>query len=164
MNKLLLWSEGGCDYRLQVVYQISEGPGAGTENTRNAVATDLLHCLRHALPPEQLASLLEALGREPGAIEARIRKLREQLAHTERLLLAAITEPQAVHADIVKPVVESCWHCHDVLLPSPAPRCESCPDECDVEGCNAPGLRGPAQGMLNVNALALLTSDKFFLA
>jgi hypothetical protein len=34
----------------------------------------------------------------------------------------------------------SCWHCGDVLIgPLPKPRCESCPDECDVEGCEAPG-------------------------
>jgi hypothetical protein len=34
----------------------------------------------------------------------------------------------------------SCWHCGDVLIgPLPKPRCENCPDECDVEGCEAPG-------------------------
>lgn len=36
-----------------------------------------------------------------------------------------------------------CWHCLDVLIPdSRRPRCERCPDECDVEGCEEPGCAG----------------------
>jgi len=35
-----------------------------------------------------------------------------------------------------------CWHCRDivsVIVSVPRTRCERCPDECDVEGCEAPG-------------------------
>lgn len=32
-----------------------------------------------------------------------------------------------------------CWHCKVVLSSAPKPRCEDCPDECDVEGCDADG-------------------------
>lgn len=32
-----------------------------------------------------------------------------------------------------------CWHCKVVLSHVPKPRCEDCPDECDVEGCDADG-------------------------
>lgn len=35
-----------------------------------------------------------------------------------------------------------CWHCHDVLEPTERPHCTSCPPECDVEGCEAPGCMG----------------------
>lgn len=34
----------------------------------------------------------------------------------------------------------SCWHCSVVLAPDERrPRCEDCPDECDIEGCEEPG-------------------------
>jgi len=32
-----------------------------------------------------------------------------------------------------------CWHCKVVLSHVPKPRCEDCPEECDVEGCEADG-------------------------
>lgn len=42
-----------------------------------------------------------------------------------------------------------CWHCKVVLDPSPPPRCESCPAECDdadcvEEGCQAAHALGLA--------------------
>lgn len=42
------------------------------------------------------------------------------------------------------PIVEGdvCWHCLDHILPAPRPRCERCPEECDIEGCDAPGCAG----------------------
>ena len=33
----------------------------------------------------------------------------------------------------------SCWHCGVVLAYAPKLRCEDCPDECDVEGCDELG-------------------------
>jgi hypothetical protein len=35
-----------------------------------------------------------------------------------------------------------CWHCFDVVLAPHRVRCERCPDECDVEGCEEPGCKG----------------------
>ena len=32
-----------------------------------------------------------------------------------------------------------CWHCGVVLAYVPRPRCEDCPEECDVEGCDEMG-------------------------
>jgi hypothetical protein len=31
-----------------------------------------------------------------------------------------------------------CWHCQDVVI-MPRTRCERCPEECDIEGCQEPG-------------------------
>jgi hypothetical protein len=31
------------------------------------------------------------------------------------------------------------WHCHDCIIGIQRPRCENCPDECDVDGCGEPG-------------------------
>ena len=44
-----------------------------------------------------------------------------------------------------------CWHCGVVLAYVPKPRCEDCPDECDVEncdemGCEAAATEGKADG------------------
>lgn len=45
-----------------------------------------------------------------------------------------------------------CWHCGDVLAWTSKPRCETCPDECDIEGCEAfgcdtaaPAVAGPTE-------------------
>jgi hypothetical protein len=42
---------------------------------------------------------------------------------------------------------DTCWHCHVTLAPDEPrrPRCESCPDECDIEGCDEPGCVGDAE-------------------
>lgn len=34
---------------------------------------------------------------------------------------------------------DMCWHCGIVLINVPKPRCEGCPDECDVVNCDAIG-------------------------
>lgn len=35
-----------------------------------------------------------------------------------------------------------CWHCGLMLIGVARPRCEQCPAECDVEGCDRPGCEG----------------------
>ncbi len=35
--------------------------------------------------------------------------------------------------------MQTCWHCRVVLSEAVKPRCENCPDECDVEGCDEDG-------------------------
>lgn len=35
---------------------------------------------------------------------------------------------------------DACWHCKVCLLPT-KPRCETCPDECDDEGCSGEACR-----------------------
>jgi hypothetical protein len=37
-----------------------------------------------------------------------------------------------------------CWHCLDCVTVPARTRCEHCPEECDVEGCDAPGCNGQA--------------------
>lgn len=53
---------------------------------------------------------------------------------------AAIIQAQVAEA-IAKEREKSttCWHCAVVLESPSKPRCEDCPDECDVEGCDADG-------------------------
>lgn len=41
---------------------------------------------------------------------------------------------------------DACWHCGDVLVPAPKPRCEDCPDECDEPDCDEMGCTVPAAG------------------
>ena len=43
------------------------------------------------------------------------------------------------HIYIFVKEVCACWHCGDELEPISKPRCERCPDECDVEDCDAMG-------------------------
>lgn len=35
-----------------------------------------------------------------------------------------------------------CWHCLDCVTVPARVRCERCPEECDIEGCDAPGCNG----------------------
>ena len=40
-------------------------------------------------------------------------------------------------------VLDVCWHCGDCLTPErDRPRCERCPSECDVAGCDEMGCVG----------------------
>lgn len=52
----------------------------------------------------------------------------------------SVAEPQ-----LARLASDTCWHCHDGLLPAGRPHCEDCPPDgdCDVEGCTAPGCAAP---------------------
>lgn len=65
-------------------------------------------------------------------------RIREQQAHDDICLGDMITEAKAGRWP--RSVEQTCWHCLTVLAGPPLrPRCEQCPDECDVENCDAPG-------------------------
>ena len=57
--------------------------------------------------------------------------------------MAGDTSPEA-YGEPVKATLVCCWHCLDVLEPEPWPHCQACPakNDCDVEGCTAPGCQG----------------------
>jgi hypothetical protein len=68
------------------------------------------------------------------ALLSGVERAREALA---REMVHAAMEAKKPEPDPV------CWHCLDVLIPdTQRPRCERCPDECDIEGCEAPGCAG----------------------
>lgn len=63
-------------------------------------------------------------------------KLHKMNAHLEAIEGAAT----GVVLRQVEAAAYECWHCKVALeAPSERPRCEDCPDNCDVEGCKELG-------------------------
>jgi hypothetical protein len=58
--------------------------------------------------------------------------------------ISTIILRNATRADLPRATADdSCWHCGVILAGVSKPRCESCPDECDVEDCDALGCATP---------------------
>jgi hypothetical protein len=56
--------------------------------------------------------------------------------------------------------VDSCWHCGVLLAHVSKPRCEPCPDECDIEGCDAFGCEAAPRATGETTVEAALVERK----
>ena len=71
-------------------------------------------------------------------LDARLYEELELSAKTHKRIAELEAERDKARAEDV------CWHCGDALATySTRPRCEQCPDECDIEGCEEYGCAEP---------------------